>query len=140
MRRGTGRHAAAAVWLGLLALAFNALVPVHLAFDLEEALASSHRLVAGGDAVERGVLALLSGHGAGEPEPRHDGTSHGHSHRTACPVCNALGALSGFAVPPAAPVVALPSVAAGLPAALPMAAIRPAGVAAAYRSRAPPAV
>ena len=52
-----------AAWLGFLALAVNALVPAHLAFDLAEALAPA-RHSAGEEAagVERQLLALLSGH------------------------------------------------------------------------------
>ena len=118
--------------LGLLALAFNALVPVHLAFDLAEAFEPSQhcgaQVEAGG--AERRLLALLSGH------PEADGTSDEHGKHHACPVCSALGALAGFAPPtPTALLVLCP---AGLPNAYSVVQAERAGGPAAYRSRAPP--
>ena len=72
--------------LGLLALALNALVPVHLAFDLAEAFEPAQHcgthVEAGG--AERRLLAMLSGH------PEADGTSDEHGKHHACPVCGAL--------------------------------------------------
>ena len=118
--------------LGLLALALNALVPVHLAFDLAEAIepaqyCGAHLEVGGG---EQRLLALLSGH----REP--DGTSDKDGKHHACPVCSALGALAGFAPP--APTVLLALSPMGLPAAHSVIQAEPVGAPAAYRSRAPP--
>ena len=117
--------------LGILALALNALVPVHLAFDLAEAfkpaqLCSAHAEV--GDA-ERPLLALLSGH-------RDDGKSDKHHKHHACPVCSALGALAGL--PPPSPTALAVPLPAGLPAAHFVIQAERARVPAAYRSRAPP--
>src|SRR5690348_11673222 len=98
-RRGT-------IWaarLGLLALALNALVPVHLAFDLAEVFGPAQhcgsQVEAG--AAERRLLALLSGHSEA------DGTSDEHGKHHACPVCTALGALAGFAPPASAALLVL---------------------------------
>jgi hypothetical protein len=120
----------------MLALVVNALVPVHLAFDLAEAVGSAHphgvHFHFHARSAEWSVLARLSGHS----EPHGKSHEHGKGHATACPTCSALGALAWFA--PAA-VLALPV---PLPVALPvaLAAIdgQPAGVPLAYRSRAPP--
>jgi hypothetical protein len=118
--------------LGLIALALNALVPIHIAFDLAEALEPSHPRCAhaksGG--AERQLLAQLVGHR--EAGDKSDG--HGEHHR--CPVCSALGALAGLAVP-APTALAVPARVA-LPAALPISESEPFGPPAAYRSRAPP--
>jgi hypothetical protein len=130
MRRGR-------IWaarLGLLALVLNALVPVHLAFDLAEAFEPAHLCGArvGAGNADQHLLAVLSGH-------RHaDGKSdeHGKHHRTACPVCSALGSLAGLAQPsPTALPVSLPT---GLPAMLSVIEDESVGGPAAYRSRAPP--
>jgi hypothetical protein len=117
--------------LGLLALALNALVPIHLAFDIAEALeapqCSAH---AAADNAERGLLAFLSGH-------RHaDGKSDEHSKHHACPVCSALGALATF-MPPAAAALSIPAPA-DLPKAHFLVQAERFGAPAAYRSRAPP--
>ena len=49
--------------LSLLALALNALVPVHLAFDLAEALRPARQAAhEEADSAERHLLALISGH------------------------------------------------------------------------------
>jgi hypothetical protein len=118
--------------LGLLALGFNALVPVHLAFDLAEAFEPAQHCVAhlevGG--VEQHLLALLSGH------READGTSDEHGKHHACPVCSALGALAGFAPPAPTALLALAPV--GLPNAYSVIQAERAGAPAAYRSRAPP--
>ncbi len=118
--------------LGLLALALNALVPVHLAFDLAEAFEPAQQcgthVEAGG--VERRLLAMLSGH------PEADGTSDEHGKHHACPVCGALGALAGFAPP--APTALLALFPVGLPTAHSVIQAERAGAPAAYRSRAPP--
>jgi hypothetical protein len=118
--------------LGLLALVLNALVPVHLAFDLAEAFEPAHRCGAHaevGDA-ERSLLALLSGHRDA------DGQSDEHHKHHACPVCSALGSLAGLAAPsPTALPVPLPT---GLRATLSVIEGESFGTPAAYRSRAPP--
>jgi hypothetical protein len=118
--------------LGLLALALNALVPVHLAFDLAVAFEPAQQCGAhfeiGG--AEQRLLALLSGH------RESDGTSDEHGKHHACPVCSALGALAGFAPPAPAALLALFPV--GLPTTHFVTQAERAGAPAAYRSRAPP--
>jgi hypothetical protein len=124
-----------AAWLGLLALAVNALVPVHLAFDLAEVLAPARQSAdeeAGG--TERHLLALLSGH----REAESPADEHGRHHHPGCPVCSAFGALTGLALP--MPVLLPAANATGLTAALPATEIEPAGTPVGYRSRAPPTV
>ena len=129
-----------AAWLGLVALAVNTLVPVHLAFDLAEALARARQSAneeAGG--AERHLLALLSGHREAEsPADEHGKHQHGHRHHPACPVCSAFGALTGLALP--TPVLLPIAGATGSTAALPATEIKPAGIPVGYRSRAPPTV
>jgi hypothetical protein len=129
-----------AAWLGLLALAVNALVPVHLAFDLAEALAPARQSAdeEAGDA-ERHLLALLSGYREAEsPADEHGKHEHGHRDHHGCPVCSAFGALTGLALP--TPVLLPFADAAGLAAPLPASEIEPAGNPVGYRSRAPPTV
>jgi len=125
-----------AAWLGLLALAINALVPVHLAFDLAEALAPA-RHSADGEAgsAERHLLALLSGHREAD-SPAQEHGRHGHPDHHGCPVCSAFGALTGLTLP--TPVLLPIADATGLTAALPATEIEPAGTPVGYRSRAPP--
>jgi ABC-type phosphate transport system permease subunit len=124
-----------AVWLGLFALVLNALVPVHLAFDIAEALgtAPQHGAQAEAHSAEWRLLARLMGHRKG------DGKScgHGKDHKAACPVYGALGTLTGFALtaPIALPITLPIAIATALP--VPERALR-AAPAAAYRSRAPP--
>jgi hypothetical protein len=117
-----------------LALLVNALVPIHIAFDLAEALQttqprSTHSKAHG---TEWSVLAQLSGHS------ETDGKSHEHGkgHPVPCPVCSVLGALAGF-TPPSVVALPLPPPAA-LPVALAAIASEPANAPLAYRSRAPP--
>jgi hypothetical protein len=127
----------ARVWaarLGLLALVLNALVPVHLAFDLAQAFEPSHlcgvRVGAGN--IEEHLLALLSGHR--DTNGKSDG--HGKHHGTACPVCSSLGSLAGLTPPsPTALSVPLPT---RLRATLSVIEGESFGAPAAYRSRAPP--
>jgi hypothetical protein len=120
-----------AVRLGLLALAFNALVPIHLAFDIAEAFeapqCSAH---AEADNSERRLLALLSGHHGTNRKSEEHGKHH------ACPVCGALAALAGF-VPPASTALLIPAPA-DLPASHFLVQTERSGAPAAYRSRAPP--
>ena len=118
--------------LGLLALALNALVPIHLAFDLAEAFEPANQCGAHAEAsgAERRLLALLSGH------PETGGTPDEHGKHHACPVCSALGALAGFAPPAPTALSVLSPV--GLPTAYFVTQVERAGAPAAYRSRAPP--
>ena len=134
MRWGKRQRVRWAAWFGVFALALNAFVPVHLAFDLAESFEDTQAQGAGPEthSTEWSVLARLSGHHETEGE-RHE---HGKGHPTGCPVCSALGALAGLA--PAA-VIALPlPPPAAVPAGLPALAGPPAGAPLAYRSRAPP--
>jgi len=138
MRARSRRGTEWAAWLGLLALAVNTLVPVHLAFDLAEALAPARQSAneaAGG--AEHRLLALLSGHRETET-PAHEHGRHGHSHHHECAVCSALGALAGLAQPTLEALSAPPPTA--LPAALPILEPKAFGTPAGYRSRAPPTV
>lgn len=139
MRRSRLRLGALAAWLGVIALCLEALVPVHLAFDLAEAFATAApRAEAADHDSTRQLLALLAGHRDGDRHPGDTSDSRG-KHRRDCAVCAALGTLAGFA--PAAPVLlsaplrisapALPAAVASAPRAAPEFA---------YRSRAPPAV
>jgi hypothetical protein len=129
MRRWRG-----SIWatrFGILALVLNALVPVHIAFDLAEPFeaqqCSAHTEI---DNAERRLLALLSGHHVA------NGKSHEHSKRHACPVCSTLNALGGFVLA-APPALSFPTPA-GLPAAHFVIQAERVHAPAAYRSRAPP--
>ena len=121
-------------WFGLVALALNALVPVHIAFDLAEALAP-HSSQASGRAhsLEWRALALLTGHSdaAGKPD-RHD-----KRHHVDCAVCSSLGTLAGVA-PPSLPALPLPAAFAAVVVAAAPAEEPGKAPAAAYLSRAPP--
>ena len=134
MRANKWRGTIWAARLGVLALALNALVPVHLAFDFAEASEPAHLCGTNAevDSGERRLLALLTGHHDADGKPEEHGKHH------ACPVCSALGALAAFA-PPALAVLSVP-LPAGLLAALPVIQGEPVGAPAAYRSRAPPVV
>jgi hypothetical protein len=129
LRSWRGRTWAARI--GLLALALNALVPIHLAFDIAEALeapqCSAHAEV---DNAERHLLARLAGH------REANGKSDEHGKHHACPVCSALGSLAAFA-PPAATALSIPAPAA-LPTAHFLVQTERFGTPPAYRSRAPP--
>ncbi len=123
-----------AAWVGLLALAFNALVPVHIAFDLAEAADAGypHGAHSHAHSIEWIALARISGHGGGHGKSHE----HGNGHPAACAVCSALGVLAAFA--PAAAVALLLPPSAALPAVSAAIGSEPAGVPLAYRSRAPP--
>jgi hypothetical protein len=137
MRPNRLRLRAIAAWLGVIALGLNALVPVHLAFDLAHALEPGARHATRGaeHGFEWRVLALLTGH--------HDDADkfddHGKHHHTDCAVCSSLGTLAGFApativllsVPLRIEAPVLIAVTDSAPRAAPTAA---------YRSRAPPIV
>jgi ABC-type phosphate transport system permease subunit len=118
-----------------LALGLNALVPIHLAFDLAEALAAAPRHGAQAEAhsAEWHLLALVMGHREGDGKPR----GHDRGHGSACPVYGALGTFAGFALtaPTALPVTLPIAIATALPA---TERALPAAPAAAYCSRAPP--
>ena len=125
-----------AAWLGVVALVLNALVPVHLAFDLAEALEPAHHGgTEAGDDFGRRLIALFAWHHEAADD---DGDHHGGRHHDAsCPVCSALGSLAAVSLPaPMAIASPAPSADSTAPWA---AAARPAVIfAAAYRSRAPP--
>jgi hypothetical protein len=130
------RVRAVAAWLGVIALGLNALVPIHLAFDLAHALAPERHgenTVADHDLVGC-LLTLVTGHH--DENEDHSSPDKEHHHQD-CPVCGAIGTLAGFA--PAA--VVLPAIpvdtdgAAFLPTFATALHIVPL---AAYRSRAPP--
>lgn len=135
MRSGKPRCLSWAAWLGLLALVLNALVPIHLAFDLAEGLGAAplRGAPAQDHSPEWDTLALLIGH----RETGGDSHEHSQDHSTACPVCSAVGTLVGFA-PAAVAALPLPPPAA-MPAAPAALGGEPARAPAAYRSRAPPA-
>jgi hypothetical protein len=128
------RRASWAIWLAVLALGLEALVPVHLALDLDEALGvTTHRVAAGASqhGFEWRLWALVTGHDTG------DGRPDGDRHHLICPAVTALGALGGFAA------VAPPALPAPIAMVVPLALSATAGAprcapAAAYRSRAPP--
>lgn len=147
--RGAKLRSGWAAWLGVLALGLNALVPVHLAFDLTTALAPAHHPRAVSDESVRRVVAWLALHpehpaaatatGHDHHDHAHRGSTGGehHHHGAACPVCAALGSLAALSL--AAPA----AIAAPLTIAAPPAAPAPVAVAAifypaGYRSRAPP--
>jgi hypothetical protein len=136
MRARKWRGTVWAARFGLLALALNSLVPIHIAFDLAEALAPAHHRSAHSHAeaggANRHLLALLVGH-------RHTGGKshdHGKGHGVACAVCSALGALAGVAT--SAAILLAARAPAALPVALSVTETLPARAPASYRSRAPP--
>jgi Protein of unknown function (DUF2946) len=140
MRPNRLRHGAIAVWLGIIALGFNALVPIHLAFDLAGALGStSHRENSSthqGD-FTRQLLTLVTGH-HDEDTPAHGKTDgHGRHHHPDCAVCGSLGTLSAFA--PATAVLLPVPIRIEAPASIVAKESTPrAAPEVAYRSRAPP--
>jgi hypothetical protein len=127
------RRASWAIWLALLALGLDALVPIHLALDLDEALGAAHRAAPGSarHGFEWRLLALAAGHDSGDGKPERD-----HRHPI-CPAYAALGALGGFATL-AAPVLSAPNVVEALPAFAALAGEPAPAPVAGYRSRAPP--
>jgi hypothetical protein len=126
------RHAIA-TWLAVVALLLNALVPIHLSFDLVAALDAGHAH-GGHTAVEPSheLLAKLVGY-----EGHRDQHGRDHHHRTNCTVCNSVSTLAAFATPPPA-ILPAPNTA-GRPVLLTMGrATLPGALPACYRSRAPP--
>lgn len=129
---GVLRRRRLSAWLAVLALGLNALVPIHLALDLGEALsAARYGPPAGRHGLEWRLLALAAGHAPGDGKPDAD------SHRPVCPACGALGALGGFATV-AGPALLVPAVLTVPPMPAALAEETAPGPAAAYRSRAPP--
>jgi Protein of unknown function (DUF2946) len=125
------RHAIAA-WLAMLALLLDALVPIHLSFDLVDALNASN---AHGSHTRvepsHELLAKLVGH-EGRPD-RHGGDHH----RTNCAVCSSVSTLAGFAAP--LPTILPAPNTAAQPVVLAMRLVALSGAfPASYRSRAPP--
>lgn len=138
MRRGRLRLGAIAAVLGMMALGLDALVPVHLAFDLAEAVATGepHNGVGPDEHdFEWRLLARVAGHH--DTGVKSDGHSGRRRHHADCAVCSAIGTLAGVA-PAAAVKFPLPAT---VEAPIVVAAIigEPDGApAAAYHSRAPP--
>ena len=79
MRLQTWRSRIWAARLALLGLALNALVPIHLAFDIAEALEAPQCAHTEVDNAERHLLALLAGH----RDANGKSDEHGKDH--ACP-------------------------------------------------------
>lgn len=119
--------------LGLFALLLDALIPIHLAFDLAEALGLDRTPIAAADAA-RHVLAELVGH---ESQPAKPGGDNDHHHHHDCAACAAAGTLAAFQAPPAAALPA-PNAAAQPVLAATRGALLAKASPAAYRSRAPP--
>ncbi|MGH7113289.1 MAG: DUF2946 family protein [Stellaceae bacterium] len=132
-----------AAWLGVVALSLDALVPIHLAFDLAEALATTTQRAEAADHrlrwrdPSRQLLALLTGHRDGDGHPGDNSDRHGEHHRRECAVCGSLATLAGFAPAASAPLSAPLRIAAPILVAAAESAPR-AAPAVAYRSRAPP--
>lgn len=126
---------------GILALALNVLVPIHLAFDLGETLAPGHHGDAASEShsLEWRVLATLIGHAANDADDGDSDTDHGHHHDGTCPVITAFFALTGL-MTATAPALAQPIVIAIADRPTPTVARSTNAAANAYRSRAPPRV
>jgi len=124
--------------VGILALVLNALVPIHLAFDLAEELAPTHHGATEPEhhSVEWRVLAALIGHDAHDADDTDD---HGHHHDATCPVVAAFGALTGL-VTATVPTVVQPIAVATVDPPAPAAIQSANAPSIAYRSRAPPRV
>ena len=119
-----------AACLGILALSFNALVPIHLVFDLADAPDAAGEEHAGHGHHGDGWLAMLVGH-------RDAGGGQGHERHVNCAVCNTIGALAGLA-PAAGTALPIPVVV-DAPVALVERIGNPSrAFPASYRSRAPP--
>jgi hypothetical protein len=136
MLRHRRRSGFIGAWLGVIALGFNALVPIHMACDIAHAVAPAQR---DNDAtVDRDfvacLLTLLTGHPDEEGSKSSPHSGHGDHD---CAVCGAIATLTGFAPAGAAALVApvVAYVAPLLPAAAATTYIAPLP---AYRSRAPP--
>ena len=129
-----------AAWLGVIALGFDALVPIHLAFDLDhafEAAAQRQHAPAAGHDLSWRLLALLTGHLDSGDSPADKAGGHTKHHHPDCAVCSSLGTLAGFAPALAVPVPTPIRIEAPILPAASDSAPR-AAIALAYRSRAPP--
>jgi hypothetical protein len=140
MRPNRLRFGAIVAWLGVIALSLNALVPIHLAFDLAHAFeTAAHREASSSvdNDFTRRLLTLVTGH-HDEDAPSGDKTdSHGKHRHPDCAVCSSLGTLAGFA--PVTVVSLLVPIRIEAPVLLAaIASEPPAAPAVAYRSRAPP--
>jgi hypothetical protein len=140
MRPNRLRLRVIAAWLGLIALGFHALVPIHLAFSL--AAESSRSVECGRQAAARNgvhdaswhLLALLTGQAEGY---HHADPRHGAHQPAQCAVCGAIVTLAGFIPAPSA-ILPLPVRLELARLSLTSAEIRPLQTALVYRSRAPP--
>ncbi|MGH6974849.1 MAG: DUF2946 family protein [Stellaceae bacterium] len=123
---------------GILALALNALVPIHLAFDLGEELTPTHHGATEPEhhSFEWRALAALIGHDAHDADDTDD---HGHPHDATCPVIAAFGALTGL-MTTTVPTIAQPIAVATVDPPAPAATQSAETPSVAYRSRAPPPV
>jgi hypothetical protein len=139
MRAYRLRLGAIAAWLGMIALGFNALVPIQLAFglaiDLAHARECGHHEGAPAARHSPGwwVLALLTGHDE-TADPSH---SHKGLHPTVGAVCAAIGTPAGF-TPPAVAALPLPASLAEAAVSVVVAENQLPATPSAYRSRAPP--
>jgi Protein of unknown function (DUF2946) len=134
MLRNRPRLGVIAAWLGVIALSLNALVPIHLAFDLAHALApDGHEDAAPDHDFVRCLLTLVIGH---HDDDADHPPGHKHHHDN-CAVCGAIVTLVGFAsatvMQLAAPVVAYAIALSPTEFAVPVSTLFPA-----YHSRAPP--
>jgi hypothetical protein len=125
---------AIAVWLGVMALGLNALVPIHLAFDIAHAFAAGDHDDHSDDHDFVGCLLTLV---VGHHEDENQSPSHEGPHHEGCAVCGAIGALAGLA-PIAATFLAVPIVVHAANLGIVDLAAPHAAPLSAYRSRAPP--
>lgn len=140
MRPKRLRFGTIAAWLGVIALGFHALVPIHLAFAL--AAESSRSVECGGQAAARNgvheagwrLLALLTGQTEGS---HHADPRHGAHQPAQCAVCGAIVTLAGF-IPAPGTILPLPVQLEPTRLLLTSAEIRPLQTPIVYRSRAPP--
>jgi hypothetical protein len=127
-----------AAWFGAIALGLNALVPIHLAFDLADAIEPANHAPTEAAGLDVQLLALLCGHQADSDHHRHHQDDKPGSHH-GCAVCAAVTTLVALALPATA-TLHLPKATAVQPAAAAAVAAPSAILAAAYRSRAPPPI
>ena len=133
MRPNRLRLRVAAAWLGVLALGLNALVPVHLAFDLANAAAGQHQQSDAPRDFLHALLTLVIGH----HDPDGGESSDKSRHHDECAVCGAAATLAGFALA-AAVLFSTPVIAGRSALRTPCAQAPRKAAVAAYRSRAPP--
>src|SRR5215472_14106643 len=110
MRVNRVKVGAIAAWLGVIALGLNALVPIHVVFDLAYALVpDGHEDAAADHDLVRCLLALAIGHHDDDTDQPRGHRDHHHD----CAVCGAIGTLAGFAPAADAAQLAMPAVADG---------------------------